>query len=271
MQQKISKKKSISKGKTLKKIGLTIQSNGMESSTKSVKPKIIEAPKLLLQYKYDLIGSDSKYISIGYSTEPEFKTTVIIFKNEKSFIVLHPSSWKVISSFAREHIDKYFAEKDKNGMKKRIIVNSPSIKVSKMQSNDEFLIKIESIDGKYANKSVTLNEVEWKNCLDLSDYFEDVVEYYNKNCSNIEMYYQNYMVNCVLKGKMKLDKNDFFLPNKPANYNVFRLFYEIPIICENKLKLDLNELVKQTSVGETYIPNSETYDFDSNANDFENV
>lgn len=206
---------------------------------------------LILQYKYPLNDEQSKYISIGYSNETEFQTAIVISKTNKSFVPLSVNSWKIIAVYAKQFINNYFEQHvcDDLDFRKRRIFDTPSIRLIKVKCGNVRMIRIENVaETLDSQRSIQLDFNEWKNILNFSEFFNEILDYYDKHSSIAENYYQTYTVNCILKGKSRLDKSDIFQSNnKGVKLNFYRLFFEIPILSATRLRRDLHELIQLSS------------------------
>lgn len=67
------------------------------------------------------------------------------------------------------------------------------------------------------------------------------MEWYINSSMEIQLYYYKYLEKCIENNVMRLQPNHCFTMENQTqfSYNNSRIFNELPVICENKLKTDL--------------------------------
>lgn len=189
-------------------------------------------PNLLLAYTHFLSGYN-KNISIGYHTET-FQPVINITHNPISTISLTSLDWMHLLANVNV-ISKCFACKSSTYIK----CDSIAISIIHSSHNDENIIIFQNLTN--TSNCITLTELDWMQIIGLLDLYKSMYDWFTLYASNIMCYYEEYIKHCSNKPDCKLLTTDYFIleDKSKITFNQLRLFYEIPLICKDKLTLDI--------------------------------
>ena len=188
----------------------------------------MESEQLLLAYTYFINNENSKYISVGYSVE-NFSPCVIINYIGLGNLKLGLPEWLNIFMVKHEEISSLL---NAGGVKK-------CQKLIKTMKNT--LIKFDEHTKTIVISNIAINHDEWLLKLQLTDYIQSVLYWCRQTTKEVSSYYNEYVKRCIELNTISLDTTDFFTnTNSIFKWNDSRLFFEIPILCKNKLYNDIN-------------------------------
>ena len=197
---------------------------------KNLKDDIV-VPELLLSYTYFLNDSHTCFMTIGYDVN-DFKLKIVVYKN-KICICLGIDDWIILYKNA-ETIDGFFNNK----------FLSNFYELPKSGTGIEFKLSIRKNIRQLiiANKKkILLDDAEWKKLYNWLPYLTSIATWYDMTSLEIQNYYQQYLQLCIQNKVFSLFPQHFFLTGSQNNcfYNNSRLFQELPIFCNLKLKNDI--------------------------------
>ena len=190
----------------------------------------MDSEQLLLSYTYFINADHTKYISIGYSAET-FAPCVIINYIGNAHTKLGLIEWLDVFMVKNEEISTFFK-------------NCETSKCRKIKT-----IKNSQILFDYGTKSLILNNLainhqEWILIQQMTDYIQSVLYWCKHLTRAVSSYYTEYVKRCVENNVYNLDATQFFTDETPLiKFNFSRLFWEMPILCKNKLFNDINILM----------------------------
>lgn len=187
---------------------------------------------VLLSYTY-FLKSNSTLITLGYDAIT-FDVVVYICKNGVAvklyhfdWVKLHQICGVVTSFFAGAAETPQGLDQISND------VSACAFKLTKRKS------------GKYLviwnnGHKICINEDEWNRLYELIPFMQSIITWYSLTTREISSYYWNYVEKCRLSRSTVLQPCEYFVQSS-ANFlcNYSRLFSEIPLLCKNKLKLDV--------------------------------
>lgn len=183
--------------------------------------------QLLLSYTYFINADHSKYISVGYSVD-NFTPCVIVNYIGIAKIKLVLLEWLNIFLLKNEDISSFFSscgsKKPKNSIK--------TLKNTKIQF--DAASKSVIING------LAINHEEWTLMLQMTDYIQSVLYWCRQSTREVSSYYNEYVKRCCEQNVYSLDATHFFSDISSIKCNYTRLFWEIPILCREKLMNDVN-------------------------------
>lgn len=179
---------------------------------------------LLLSYTYFINDDCSKYISVGFNPET-FKPETKLHHVGVHQSTLDIKQWLYIFITKNNEFSKLFTSKNPG----------------------RFRCSLKSVDIKFKKKSgiiiingFEINAQEWLLIVKLSEFIQSVLYWCSQATNNIINYYQKYVEKCKAHNVYSLDSTHFFVnDNTVIKCNHSRLFYEIPILCKNKLMSDI--------------------------------
>lgn len=195
-------------------------------------------PTFLQQTLYFINDQSIKFISIGYSPENDFKPTFIL-ANSSSYVILSVTDWLSLFMMKQE-IEKCFAAEKSD--KESVLYAMKNITVSKYPFgyHDSTVLLIENTPKTRLNNQVFINLREYSKLLELEPIFQSLLKQMQPNAAPIDDYYNMYAFYCIQKQKQFLSDDEYFLPIISINnVDSFKLFQEIPVICSEKLKKDI--------------------------------
>lgn len=187
---------------------------------------------LLLAYTHFLNGY-AKHISIGYDADT-FKPSINITHYPISTINLTPLDWMHLQVNSSE-ISKCCLQKSCAYFK----FESISISVIHSSHNDENIVIFQHLIK--SSNNITLTGHDWMQIAGLLDLYTPIFNWLTLYTSNISNYYGEYVKRCAAKYIDTLKASDFFAIKDASKitFNQLRLFHEIPILCKEKLELDV--------------------------------
>lgn len=189
-------------------------------------------PNLLLSYTHFLNGY-AKHISVGYDADT-FQPSINITHNPISTIKLTSLDWMHLHVNSSE-IKKCCLQKSSAYFKWDTI----SISVIHSTHNDESIVIFQHLSN--ISNCITLNGNDWMQIADILDLYKSIYNWLTLYASNISYYYEQYIKHCAAKNIKTLQTSDYFTIDDASKitFNQLRLFYEIPIMCKEKLELDV--------------------------------
>lgn len=200
-------------------------------------PPKLNVPKLFLAYTYHLNDECTKYISLGYHTRT-FTTTILFHHIGVSVLELDTLEFTNIFMLS-ENISQYFQRGEPI---EKLSPNKYIQLAMTTAANGEKQIVFERVGNTSSTLKIALNEKEWNCMLELTNYFNPLLFWYQSSKSGVKHYYDHYVKLCCDTNKTFLTTQEFFAPNEipngqmyfspqPPSYNYSRLFYEIGIFC----------------------------------------
>lgn len=189
-----------------------------------------ELPSLLCQYTYFLNKHFTKVLLTGFDTTT-FKPTIYLASlTTKNKIVFSNEEWACVIACLK------YCVKFLNGSSDVAWYSSNSLVIESISVDGERLIKITNFN--ITDSSFTLNLEELEKIEQLSAFLTRIIKHYCQYWYDLEVYYRTYVLKCISNNSRSLDDSDYFSPgNRCLNY--FRIFHEIPIMCNHKLLTDL--------------------------------
>lgn len=189
-----------------------------------------ELPILLCQYTYFLNKIANKVLFIGFDSTTFRPVIQLLSLDNNQRLCFSFHEWACVSACMK------YCIKFLKGSSDIAWYSSQNLVIESFVRNDERLIKISNLDA--ANSVIELNLEEFENLDSYSPFLSRIFKHYNEHWFDVEVYYRTYVLKCLSVNKCELDITEYFTPaNRCLNY--FRIFNEIPIICKNKLTVDL--------------------------------
>lgn len=207
----------------------------MDSTIIQLEKADCEIPTFLLQYSYYLNRSATKQIILGFDAETFKPYAALISFHEKKFLYFSASYWDFLS----EHIDLCsdylnLHEANCNALSADGVFE---IKV-KGDNNDARHVSIANVNF---NCEIILNLEEISVLHQLTPYLSRMMKHFDEKWGFVKEFYRTYLLKCFVGDTDHLMIKHFFRIESPA-INYFRLFNEIPVLCRDKLKTDLEDL-----------------------------
>lgn len=179
---------------------------------------------LLLSYTYFINDDCSKYISVGFNPGT-FKPQAKLHHVGVHQSTLDLKEWLYIFIIKNDEFSNTFTS----------------------QNPGKICCSLKSVDIKFKKKyriilinGFEINAKEWLIIVKLSNFIQSVLYWCSQATNNIINYYQKYVEKCKLYNVSSLDATYFFVNDEnEMKCNHSRLFYEIPILCKNKLMSDI--------------------------------
>ena len=114
---------------------------------------------------------------------------------------------------------------------------------SKTKEVDRTVVISRSIDKK-TRINVSFNTTEWRKLIVLSEFINNIVTRNRQTSYLVTTYFQQYLVKCIEHKKQVLDSTITLFTHTTDLINFNRLFYEIPILCESRIKQSI-EMTKK--------------------------
>lgn len=209
-----------------------ILQKSLKSAGIKIKKIVMEIPDLLLAYTYFLDKCHSTHITVGYDNE-NFTLRIILYKNSM-FHTLLEDDWNVLFKNS-QIIDDHFSNKlEADFAELPHTSKAVQFKLS-IRKEKKCLISVEN------NKKLILNAFEWKKLNEFIPYINSIVKWYSFTKMEIQRYYDRYLQLCIENNIYQLLPQHFFVTSEQSHYyyNSSRIFYEMPIICKEKLRNDL--------------------------------
>jgi hypothetical protein len=195
--------------------------------------KSYEGPSaLLLSYTYFFGAQSLKYISIGFSTVFDFAPILYLNHIGVSYIPISAIEWMSIY-INIEAINKMF-QRDVNN-KIGVIDAGRGIKI-RFNPKSNTITMYNNFEG-----TISLSYNEWMYILNIMEYINSVIFWYQSTVNEVKSYYNDYILKCNEHNVLSLDASMYFNPTRCSNirYNYTRLFYEFPLLCPLKLRNDV--------------------------------
>lgn len=193
-------------------------------------------PALLLQYSYYLNREATKCVNIGIDPY-RFDPRIIIFSpTQRKGVHLSPVDWTYLYS-SYESVHDFLTYKNDC-----VWFSSPTMTMkSVISSPNARMIKLRNTCSSIPCRKITLNFIEWDTLKGLTQYLNVLTTKFLEISPLVADYYRTYLHQCKVLNKHQLTKDDYFLPDDVGSlqFNSYRLFNEIPTICEEKLFEDL--------------------------------
>lgn len=209
--------------------------NNSKKKNKSKHENVV--PELLLSYTYFLNAEHTSYISVGLDTN-NFKMKIILFKNG----IYHNLQWEdwsllyVNINVIQNHFNGY-------GVDFLELPKTPS-DIIHYKLSSRITEKCLILTGD--NKKVVIKLKEWMSLYNLMPFINSIVTWYIHTAHDVEIFYHQYLLKCIEVKSFKLEAQHFFIPSTSATYyqcNYSRLYQEIPLLCQNKIIIDLNQIL----------------------------
>lgn len=179
---------------------------------------------LLLSYTYFINDDCSKYISVGFNPET-FKPQTKLHHVGVHQSRLDLKEWIYIFTVKNDEFSSLFTSK--NPVKICCSLKSLDIKFKKQ---------------KIIINGFEINAQEWLLIVKLSNFIQSVLYWCRQTANDVINYYQNYVEKCKAHNVYSLEATHFFVNDtSEMKCNHSRLFYEIPILCKNKLLSDISK------------------------------
>lgn len=198
---------------------------------------VLQEPVLLLNTTYFLNRNCNRHLILGYSPDNECRPLYIL-GTASNFVTLSISDWMMLM-MSKSQIESWFDNTEDSSEDKTIL--SKNMKISRYYGPlGGKYIYIENLNCEHINKLVILSEEDFKQCVELDSFLFKYSKQMQVNSVFIDDYYNMYVYYCLSKNINQLSDEDFFPANDLNNtIDAYRLFKEIPIICKDKLKIDL--------------------------------
>lgn len=197
-------------------------------------------PTLLLSYTYPLNNNWSKIISTGFNHEDNFEACVILNDCMEDSIMLSTLDWySIFVKFEKinKTIDLMISKQELTERVKQHVRVSQNLDVLIMKDHDGVVkIQLQRKDG--SKSYITLLYDEYIAFYALSEFIHLVLTY-NRSCTSfINMYFSSYVKKCLELNCNFLTSQHYFTPSNYSgmdSINYSRLFYELPVLCGNKI------------------------------------
>lgn len=187
----------------------------------------MDSEQLLLSYTYFINAEHTKYISIGFSVKT-FTPCVIINYIGYAQTKLGLTEWLNIFMIKHEEISTFFK-------------NCETSKCRKIKTLKNSQIHFDYVTKSLILNSLAINHEEWILMQQMTDYIQSVLYWCRYLTRAVSLYYDEYVKRCVENSVYSLDATHFFTDETSIiKCNFSRLFWEMPILCKNKLFNDIN-------------------------------
>lgn len=104
-------------------------------------------------------------------------------------------------------------------------------------------IVIQNTKKSLSYSKIVLNQEEWEFMRSLVEFFNSIIYTNKRSVHDISEYYNTYIYYCICNNVKRLKSEQLFAPlqNDGTQFNYSRLFYEIPIILSQKVKVDVGD------------------------------
>lgn len=200
-------------------------------------------PSLLLQSVYFL--SPHKYLAIGYSVEHDCRPIILINSLSRqlptSYIELDWNDWFVLSR-AKFAIQNWFTIGQPFPGGEPINSNKFSISTFYIPRGGR-LIMLENKQSNRENCVVFLDEADFKKCVEADCFFFGIIGQLQSNWQQVGDYLNNYVFRCIISGRSFLPEDEYFQStNIQSNLDTYRLYQEIPFLCQDRIQSELAAL-----------------------------
>lgn len=194
----------------------------------------VSAPALLLQYSYYLNAEATKCVNIGIDPYT-FQPKMIIFSPiQRKGVNLTCTEWAYLHTSYQGVRDFLTYQKERawfstNNIAVRSTTSKANIRLIKLRNNPS------------PSHKINLNLTEWETLKSMTVYLNALMEKFCQISPMVRDYYDTYITKCHTLAQDVLGPNEFFEPlnGDVTSFNSFRLFNEIPVLCEEKLFEDL--------------------------------
>lgn len=209
----------------------------MDSAVIQLEKKDCESPQLLLQYSYYLNRTVTKQILIGFDPYHFRPYIVVIDFQHNTFLHFSQENWEFITECINSCLD--YVNQVTQGCwasthDKVWNINS----VGDCIDGEERGIVIKNIAF---DREIILNLEELTVLSQLAPYLTRMLKHYNERWGFVREYYRSYLLKCFVSDVDRLQMKQFYKYDT-ISVNYFRLFNEIPVLCKDKLRSDLQEL-----------------------------
>lgn len=194
-------------------------------------------PALLLQYSYYLSRDATKCVSVGIDPVTFGAKMIIFSPTAKKSVCLSPIDWTYLHT-SHESVRNYLTYKTErahftsDGLAVKSIVSKTNLRLIRLTNNP------------HPSKKINLNFNEWQNLKVLTPYLNTLMMKFMEISPFVQRYFQTYINRCQALNKDPLNIEDYFPPEEEGavnhpTFNSYRLFNEIPYICEERILKDL--------------------------------
>lgn len=209
--------------------------------------------KLLMQNVIFFDDKRSKYVNVGWlpslssssscpsssrSSSQEFQATLELRDVKSCSIFIDQIDWCSLMLLCN-NINKYFNDENH---KRFYSVIGGNVEITHVHLKKMKHLKFKRVNC-HNNYSVILSKSEWESLLELKDIVNSLLCSYAYYSNTVKLYYKTYLEKCKFFNCIALGVNEFFIPNDILHViNYERLFYEIPIVCSEKILNDINNI-----------------------------
>lgn len=194
----------------------------------------VSAPAMLLQYSYYLNQEATKCVNIGIDPYTFIPKMIIFSPTLRKGVNLTGTEWAYLHTSYHGVRDFLTYKKDRawfstNNIAVRSMTSKANVRLVKLRNNPS------------PSHKINLNLAEWEALKGLTIYLNALMEKFNQISPMVRDYYDSYIARCIENGQEYLEPHECFEPvnGNMRNFNSFRLFNEIPVLCEEKLYEDL--------------------------------
>lgn len=194
----------------------------------------VSPPALLLQYSYYLNQEATKCVTIGIDPYTFVPKMIIFSPTLRKGVNLSCTEWAYLHTSYQGVRDFLTYKKDRawfstNNIALRSMTSKTNIRLIKLRNNPT------------PSHKINLNFIEWENLKGLTSYLNALMEKFIQISPMVSDYYDTYISKCHELNQEYLPPHEFFEPQNGQirNFNSFRLFNEIPVLCEEKMHEDL--------------------------------
>lgn len=193
--------------------------------------------QLLLQYSYYLNKSATKQVLIGFDTDT-FKPYILLTDScTDTFLHFSYENWRFINECLDNCIN-YLNDDTQTCWE------SSTDKIWKINlvgdcfenGTRTIVIKNTTFD-----REITFNLEELTVLNKFAPYLTRMIRHYDDKWGFVKQFYKSYLLKCFVGDVDRLPFSKFF-KNEGNTVNYFRLFNEIPVLCNDKLIADLQDL-----------------------------
>lgn len=202
---------------------------------KKKRKKMIDFPNsMVLQNIYFLNTEKSKFILIGFDLFKDFKP-IIVFRHKNAYVEFTLSDW-ITLTINENNLNEW---KVNNENFECVSIRTKNVCIMKVMKKDNAFVKIENIERNRPTNTIDLDYDEYKKCIEMNTYVQNVMKTFQTNWFEVEDYYNMYVHKCNAQKKFCLDDIEYFCTDN-ANIDTYRLFKEISIFCTDKLANDVS-------------------------------
>lgn len=192
------------------------------------------SPALLLQYTYYLNNQGTKCVTIGLDTITFEPRMIIHSTTQRTGVHLSQVEWTYLHTSYKSVYDFLVCKKDVT-----FLTAYNFVLKSILTKNKKRFIKLKNNPN--PTRQVTLDFAEWVNLGNLTNYLCVLMTKFIEISPFVVEYYNLYLQQSRALKKDPLTSEDYFMPelaDRPQ-FNTYRLFNEIPLVCREKLTNDL--------------------------------